>query len=94
MARLAAEIWMLLLEFDVAPSFDYVPSDSNVADIFSRPDLVDSGDSLSSKYHWSKVDPTPYIRSISRRFRSSPKQAWATLWTSLYGGTRDHPRAR
>ena len=92
MARLSAEIWMLLLEFNITPYFDYVASGDNVADIFSRPDLEEEGERLASKYSWRKVDPHPHFKPLQRRFRRSPRTAWTHLWTVLYGGTRT-PRA-
>ena len=93
MARLSAEIWMLLLEYNITPFFDYVPSDDNVSDLFSRPDLVAAGQKLSDSYKWVEVDPLPHIPALHARFRRSPKTAWTQLWTSLYGGTRTQPRA-
>ena len=93
MARLSAEIWMLLLEYNITPFFDYVPSDDNVSDLFSRPDLVEAGDTLPQAYSWQDVDPLPHIPALVARVRRAPNMAWTHLWTTLYGGTQHQPRA-
>ena len=49
MASLSHEIWSLLLENNITPSFNYVTSAENVADIFSRPDLELVGRKLAAK---------------------------------------------
>ena len=88
MARLAGEIWMLLLEYNITPYFDWVASEDNVSDIFSRPDLERVGARLSERYSWSSVDPKPRLAALQARFRRSPNTAWTHLWTHLYGGAR------
>ena len=88
MARLASEIWSLLLEFDISPFFDYVPSESNVADIFSRPDLQTVGDILSTSFRWKSVNPQPGLAELRMRVTRSPKDSWTHLWQTLYGGTQ------
>ena len=40
MARLAGEMWMELLKYNIAPWWQYVPSKLNIADVWSRPDKV------------------------------------------------------
>ena len=49
MARLSHEIWSLLLEYNLTPYFDYVPSAENVVDIFSKSDLEILGRAVSRK---------------------------------------------
>ena len=88
MARLSSEIWAILLEFNITPYFDYVESAKNVADIFSRPDLVEIGHSLSARLHWRAVDPPHFVQDLALRIQRTPKEAWTSLWTKLYGGTR------
>ena len=87
MARLASEIWTLLLEFDISPFFDYVTSEENVADIFSRPDLRQVGDALSDQFKWRAVDPQRGLPARRRRINRDPRLSWSTLFNHLYGGT-------
>ena len=87
MARLSAEIWMLLLELNITPHFEYVASKENIADIFSRPDLVSVGEALSAKYSWKGVSAQPHLQALKARVQREPRDAWTHLWTVLYGGT-------
>ena len=88
MARLAAEVWTLLLEYNITPYFDYFSSGENVADIFSRPDLTKVGETLSQKFSWQTRDPAPLFKPLRARVRRAPRHAWTSIWTTLYGGTR------
>jgi len=88
MARLAGEIWMELLRFDIAPWRQYVPSKLNVADVFSRPDKVRQGEWYAKKWNWRVVDPEPEFRPVARLLMARPEVAWGSLHTRLYGGRR------
>ena len=88
MARLAGEIWMELLKFNIAPWLQYVPSKLNVADIWSRPDKVKEEKWFLSQYRWKSVDPSPHYRYLAQLLQARPEVAWGVLHTQLYGGRR------
>ena len=87
MARLSHEIWPLLLEYNITPYFDYVPSVENVDDMLSITDLESGGSALSARYEWKPVDPLPHIIDLVNRIQRTPKEAWFTSWTTLHCGT-------
>ena len=86
MARLASEIWAILLEYNVLPYFEYVPTKENVADIFSRPDLLHEGALLSKRFDWKPSNTLRTIPALRHSLTRSPKATWTTLWGRLYGG--------
>ena len=88
MARLAGEIWMELLKFNIAPWLQYVPSKLNVADIWSRPDKVKEEKWFLFQYRWKSVDPSPHYRYLAQLLQARPEVAWGVLHTQLYGGRR------
>lgn len=88
MARLSTEICAILLKQNITPYFDYVESAKNVAEIFTRPDLVEEGDSLSARLHWRAVNPIHFIEDLAIRIQRFRKEALTSFWNKLYGGTR------
>ena len=86
MNRLSAEIWTLLLEYNILPHFDYVPSKENIADVLSRPDLLRWEKLVRKTHHWKARTPDHHFPILRQRVRRIPREAWTTLWTSLYGG--------
>ena len=88
MARLAGEIWMELLHYDIAPWWQYVPSKLNVADVFSRPDKVADRKWYTRRWRCSAVSPTPQFLPVARLLKARPEVAWGALHSRLYGGRR------
>ena len=60
-ARLAGEIWLELLHYNVASWWQYVSSKLNVADTWSRPDKVAEGEWFTKKHECGVVDPSPRL---------------------------------
>jgi len=88
MARLSGELWMLLLQHNIVPWFQYVPSKLNVADIFSRPDRVIIGRRFGARHRWRSVSPTRVFRPLAHHLRARPQVAWGELYSRLYDGRR------
>ena len=88
MARLAGEIWMELLKYDIAPWWQYVPSKLNVADVFSRPDKRVDGEWYSRRWGCRSVSPSPQFPQVARLLTARPEVAWGSLHARLYGGRR------
>ncbi len=77
---------MVLLEFDIVPWFQYVPSKLNVSDIWSRPDRVSIGNRLARRWSWRPKDPKPVYPDLLAGLHKHPEVAWGDLRTRLYGG--------
>ena len=88
MARLAGEIWLELLHYNVAPWWQYVPSKLNVADIWSRPDKVKEEKWFMEKYDWEVVNPSSHFQPLAAVLKTRPEVAWGTLHSRLYSGRR------
>ena len=88
MARLAGEIWMELLKYNVAPWWQYVPSKLNIADIWSRPDKVREERWFRQRHRLRSVDPRPHFRSLAQLLQTRPEVAWGGLHSQLYSGRR------
>ena len=72
MARVAGEIWLELLQWDISPWWQYVPSKFNVADIFSRLDKKVEGRQLNEKWKWVPIDPKPsFLLFVTNTARGS-----------------------
>ena len=88
MARLAGEIWLELLHYNVAPWWQYVPSKLNVADIWSRPDKVEEEKWFMDKYQWEVINPSSHFTPLAAVLKTRPEVAWGTLHSRLYSGRR------
>ena len=88
MARLAGEIWLELLHYNVAPWWQYVPSKLNVADIWSRPDKVEEEKWFMDKYQWEVISPSSHFTPLAAVLNTRPEVAWGTLHSRLYSGRR------
>ena len=88
MARLAGEIWLELLHYNVAPWWQYVPSKLNVAAIWSRPDKVKEEKWFMEKYDWEVVNPSSHFQPLAAVLKTRPEVAWGTLHSRLYSRRR------
>lgn len=88
MARLAGEIWLQLLPYNIAQWWQYVPSKLNVADSWSRPDKVSEEEWFHRRWNWTPVDPRPHFGPLVRLLKTRPEVAWGALHSRLYSGRR------
>jgi hypothetical protein len=86
MSRMAAEVWMVLLEHDILPWFQYVPSKLNVSDIWSRPDRAHLERRLRRRWKWANRSPEPVFSPLAQNLLSRPEVAWGEFRARLHDG--------